>query len=280
VQQDYYRQSIGTLPHIPGRKFIEKSFRTPNKWSGAAGTAYAPLSALLQAAGYTETVVPTTSVTYTPANVKASSSYFGPGKSISTELWLESASGGMSIKGKGGLVSQASLKAVAGKLSEWTFNIRALFNGNAADASLPTEDLGTVLPAIFENATITVDGVSLCIENLDFVIENNIAANVCATSDDGMKGFQITGRQVRIEFDPELLGVATHPALAKLRDGSLMAFVATWTIESNGSTPQKMTIGGDIQYTGMRPADRDGIRTVQMTAQFRNDSESIKFEAA
>lgn len=407
VVQDYNRASIGELPHIAGRQFGELAFRTPNKWSGVAGTPNAPLAALIQAAGFTQTLAtgsesvgaafasannlgtspapvlavasagfktisgkfiltllskttsnpegavfqiewrpnnggasefttftvsdtafadvaaddagdiqdhieltvndpdgggagdPVTSwhvgdsweftyvsasqvgVIYTPANTKASSNYTGPGKSVSSEVWVESATGGQYYKCKGGLVANATLNAVAGRLSEWNFTLRSLFNGAAGDDTLPTEDHGEVLPAMFQNATLTSDGDSLCVENLRFTIENNVSSRVCASAEAGLAGFQITGRQVRLEFDPELPGVATHPVIANLRAGSVVAFVASWTIESNGSTPQKMTIAGNIQYVSAKPTgDREGIRTAEIQAKFVNDSETITFEEA
>ncbi|OGT01090.1 MAG: hypothetical protein A3K04_08170 [Gallionellales bacterium RBG_16_56_9] len=137
---------------------------------------------------------------------------------------------------------------------------------------MPTENHGSVLPAIFQNATITVQSNAICIENFKFSIQNQLINRPCASAASGLYGFQIGAPQVaQLEFDPEILAVATHPFVKRLNEGTAMAFSAAWTIESNGSTPQKLTLAGSrLQYTGIKPADRNGIRIMQATGSFKS----------
>jgi len=390
IERDHLRASISKLEHISGKKMLDVTVRTEFKWSGVAGTSYAPLAALLQAAGNVQTVnsgaeaigsasaspnnlgvspapvltiaAPdfaavsgkftltliskvttnpegavfsisfqgndgsdaitdtftvtdtdfagvaadgstdiadhieltvndpdgggagdpvtswhvgdTWSISYTSAvqvncvyapTSTTATNFYGPGKSITAQVWLDGPATGISHIAKGALVSSARLSQKAGELGYWEFTIRGLWSADPADASFPATSYMDTLPAILQSANMTMQSSSLCAANFELGIENDIAEIECATAVAGLQGFMITGRTVTGKADPQILAVATHPFIKRFLDGTSMAFAASWKIETGGSTPQKITLAENIcQYTTVTPGDRNGIRTMQL----------------
>lgn len=77
IKRNPRRSSIDSLTHLIGKKSVNITIKTEIKGSGVAGTAYAPLGALLQCCGYVETASATgvTGVPVTAAGTGYASSF-------------------------------------------------------------------------------------------------------------------------------------------------------------------------------------------------------------
>src|SRR3990172_4528035 len=286
IEDESFRATIGELEHVTGKRMYDIKFDTYNKWSGSPGVAYTPLGALFQAAATAPTIVAVTSVAYNPTSVIAAG-FKGPGKSVTAEVYVDGPTTGHKLRAKGCLVVNAELSNEASKKGKWSFTLRGLWSEAPTDAAFPTKDYMATEPAILQSAVITSQTDAICIANLGFSIENELADIPCANAAFGLDGYMITKQKARLKFDPQILAVADHPFIQNYFDGTSMAFSAVWTIELGGGTPQKLTLPiARLQYLSMKPADRNGIRIMQAEGACRetkstgDDAYSLTFASA
>ena len=154
-QRNPVRASLGKLKPQYAGTLITVSGKAEIKGSGAAGTA-PEIAPLLRAAGFTETVVASTSVTYKPsatqALMKSSSMYF-----YDDGLLLK-------ITGARGKVSfDFSVGKAAMMMFEFTGHFVSI-----TDVALPAATYDSTVPPILVNVPFTVGAYAAVINKLDF----------------------------------------------------------------------------------------------------------------
>lgn len=285
IARDFLRTSVSMLPHITGKRMFDVTLKTELKYSGAPGVAYAPLETLFKASSLFPTVVASTSVTYDPSSAIVSG-FDGIATPMTCEIYLSGPTTGIKFVVKDALVVSMRLSNDAGKYGSLEFTIRGLWHAIESDTAFPTTTFIGTKPAIFQNATITLGGAAVCINNLEVGIDLEVTENLCASAAYGLKSLATTGRKVTAKADPIILAVATHAFVDKYMTGAPMAFSASWTIENNAAA-QKLTITAPLaQYTGVSIGDRGGLRTIPVELSFGasespgDDEVKLKFESA
>ena len=122
------------------------------------------------------------------------------------------------------LRSNVAMRFATGELPLATFSAKGAYysvedGGNISGISYPT-----VIPAAFLAAAFRIgasDAAALseftdpCIGTIDFDLGNELSQRLCANSDSGVLGFEITARNPRLTIDPELRPEAFFPIMGK-----------------------------------------------------------------
>lgn len=250
------RASLSTNSTVTGARYYEITFRTEVKGSGAAGTAYAPLGAAIQACGFTEAVVVSTSVTYAPTSAPASASFQGPGKSCTIHCHID----GMKAVVVG---CRGNMKAVinSGVVCYYEFTMRGIYAA-VSDAAIPTTTYlaGNPPPAV--SGSFTLAGLATAVASkIEFDMGNTLANRPSLSAATGYAGFLITNRAPVGSTDPEAVLVATHDFFGKLISG-----VEASTSVVVGATAGNITTftAPKTQYMDLALGDREGVRTFEM----------------
>lgn len=226
------------------------------KGSGTAGTAPA-LGLLLQACGYGETVVASTSVTYAPAS------------SSIISLTLSAYQDGR-LKKMWGARGEPTLKAEAGK----PLMLHFAFQGAAysvADAALLSSGVSyeSTEPQPFVSAQLTIDSYAALISMLEIRAGNRLVLRPDANQASGYKSCVITRRRPAITFDPEAVLVATYDWYAKMAAGNEGAL--SMVIGATAGNICTIT-APKVQYTGVSESERDGWETLGVDAKLNRSS--------
>jgi hypothetical protein len=272
VKRDFYRNSLDQLASMIGKRFARVKFRTELKGSGSAGTAYAPLGASIQATGMVETVSAGVSVTYAPTSAAASANYFGPGKSITIEWYMDGLKHVIA-----GCVGKKTLKCEAGKIAYIEFEFTGIY-AEPTDTAAGTQTYNATKPPLVMGVTFSVHTLSAVINSLSVEDGNEIGERPSAAAATAIAGFMIKGRAPMATIDPEMETVATHNFFNKV----------TTAAEASMSIAIGATAGNIItctwpksQYIGPKYAERNGILVMQMSVQLNqnagDDYEAIVF---
>lgn len=255
--------SLDQQPHVTGKRHHELTLRTEIKGSGAAGTAYAPLGAALQACGMTETIVASTSVTYAPTSVAASASYQGPGKSATIKAYKDGKEHVMA-----GARGNAKIMITAGGIAYIEHAFRGLYAA-VTDVALPAPSYLTTLPPSVINASFTLHGYSAVISKLEIDFANEIAMRDSVNAATGVAGFLITGRKPTGSCDPEEVLVASHDFWGKFISG----VEASLSIQIGSVAGNICTITcPKVQYREVSYAERNGIGAFEVGLQFNQNT--------
>lgn len=242
LTRDYVRDSLSPLGHVIGRKMCVITFETELKGSGAAGTA-PETGPLFEGCGYDETIVGSTSVTYTPLSTGH--------KSLTLYAYYD----GLlhKITGARGTFSINMAAGQYGKIS-WEFTGDYV---KPTDTALPTNGVfDSTLPPIIKSASFSVAAYAAIIDALIFTQANVISASGDVNAADGYGEHRIVSRDPNGSFNPETVLIATHDFWGAWEAGTKQ--VITITI---GSTAGNI-IDIDIDYAQTRSisqGDREGI---------------------
>jgi hypothetical protein len=238
--------TMAPLRSLHGGSLIGLTFDVEIKGSGSAGTApeYGPL---LKACGFEETIVASTSVTYTPSSDPADH------KSVTCYVYEDGTL--YQITGCRGQFTVDLTVGAAGKLS---FKLIGHLAGKS-DTSLASPTLQSNVPPVVLGASFAVDSYSAIISKLTIdpgitvVTPDNLAAA------DGYGEIRITGMAPTFTIDPEQTVFATYDWLAKWQaNGS--GSMTTGTIGSTAGNRYTITAPAAV-YTELSNGDRNGILT-------------------
>lgn len=247
---------LSRFPELRGKTSMEVSFTTELKGSGTAGTA-PKTSPLWKACGFNEAVVSSTSVTYTPV-----SSSFG---SCTIYMYID----GLLYKCLG-CVGNVEIDLTAGEMGKanWTFN--CLYT-QPTDVSLASPTFESTTPEIVKGTTTTFGSYSAIIEKLTLNMNNEISERPDFNQVEGIKGYQIAGR------NPE--GTLTVEAVLRATSNAdFLDYFDARTLKALsmalGSTAGNIvTITADKCYLrSPEIGDRDGVRTFELPFQMARDS--------
>jgi len=255
ILRDYQRATLSAMSSLVGKRWVQVSFKTPVKTSGVAGTAYAPLSAALQACGLLETVTGGTSCVYAPTSVPVSANFYGAGKSCTINVVYDGISWTIA-----GCMGDCKLSAEAGKPAMYEFTFKGIY-AEPVDASMPGITYLSAVEPTFINGAVTVQALSAVLTKVELAFGNTLAQRDSASAAAGILGFQIVDRRATLSFDPEMETVATHNFLNKLMAGTEGSF----TFQVGSTAGQITTIAGPkLQYKDTKPGDRGGLRIYQV----------------
>jgi hypothetical protein len=263
LDRNFYRTSLDSIASVAGKRLYELSFKTELKGSGTAGTIYAPIDALIQACGFTSTPSAGVSVTYAPSSAAASSSFFGPGKSCTFEVYR----GGIKHI-MAGAIGSMKISVEVNKYAMLEFSFKGVF-ATPSDNDPGTTTFLAQKPAVVVAASLSLAGLAAIATKFDIDCANEVVERPDLSATTGLKGFMISGRKPSGSCDPEMETVAAHPFIANLLAGT----------EAQSSLVIGATAGNIVtitlpktQYTGAGYGDRNGILTGDIPLQFNQST--------
>ena len=239
--------SIAQLQSIFGGGLLELSFDAEVKGSGAAGTK-PELSPLLQACGMTETIVASTSVTYTPDSTPTTI------KSVTLYLYMDGSL--LIITGARGTVS-FDVKTGGLVTAKFKMTGHAPYAGVYTDVALPTGTFNATIPVPALSVAATIGAYSPVLDTFMVGLNSKLEMPPSIGAADGYAELIISEREVKGSFDPELDTEAAFAWWSELSAGTLNAF----TTGAIGATAgNKVTFSMPAVYIEkLAPKDRNGI---------------------
>jgi hypothetical protein len=247
VERPAVRPSLGTLQHIFGGRLVQFTCVAEVKGSGAAGTA-PEIGPLMRACGLGETVVPATSVAYSPVSqsLESGTAYiYEDGKRIIVT----------------GCRGNVSFSAGAGGKMMANFTMQGHVAAQT-DEALPTPTYDSTIPPVFVGATFTIDSFAATIGNLSFDLANVLATPDDVNSADGYGETTITARDVNGSIDPLDELVADEDFIGNFTADAVMA-LATGTIGGTAGNRWAVDMPA-VSYREVTPGDKDGIASLSL----------------
>lgn len=248
VERSPVRQNIGMLQQVYAGRLETVTFNVEIKGSGTAGTA-PELGPLLRACGCGETIVPATSVAYSPASTGHESGYmyyYRDGK----------------LRKLGGIRGNFTSAFETGNTGKLSFTLTG-HPVDEVDSAIITPVYDAIVPAPVIGAAFAVGGYSAVINALNFDAGNTLAFPPSINAANGYGEILITRRDVNGSFDPEDTLVATNDWMGDFTGGTSMA-LDTGVIGATAGNQFRAQMPA-IYYRDMAPGDRDGVRTLDAT---------------
>lgn len=263
-ERNPYRQSLDLISTISGKRFVEVTLKTELKGSGAAGTEYDPLSALIQACAFDVTVAGGTSVTHVPVSDPSGAGMFGPGDSVTLEIYYQNRKHIIA-----GCMGNMKPVLEAGKICMIEFTLKGIYAA-PTDASAGTETFNATQPPVLFSATLTLMGSATRIANkFEFDCGNEISERPDMNEATALKGFVITGRAPTGTCDPEVDDVANFDEWALM----LANTEASTSLVLGGTAGNIITLTfPKTQIVGSGYGDRNGIRTAELALRFNQNA--------
>ena len=247
IERPAVRPSLGALQSIYGGRLVTVTFNVESKGSGVAGTP-PEIGKLLRACSLDETIVASTSVTYSLVSTGLES----------ITLYVYEDGKLIIVTGCRGNVSAVF---EAGNKVMFAFT----FTGHVSaqtDAALPTPSYDTVTPEPFIGGAFLIDGFAGVISSLNFDLTNQLAMPASVNGVDGFDEVTITARNVQGSIDPLDELVATVDYLANFTSGKLMA-LATGAIGGTAGNILNITMPA-VYYRDVSPTDREGLNAFEI----------------
>jgi len=257
--------TLSRLKELGGKRRITLSFSTELRGSGTAGTPPKGVSALLQASGLSETIVPDASVAYAPdsSGLKSATLYaFMDG--IRHQIH--------------GCVGDPELSVVAGEIPMIKWKLQGLYE-TPADAAFPSSyDPDQTTPPVAKNLLATFDGYAAVIHELSLKLANVITERPDLGAEYGIAGFQITDRNPEGEITIEAVTLALKNFWTKFEADTVQVLsMAIGSEAGNICTIQ----ANQCRIKQLPYEDTDGIWTqpipFQMARNVSDDELSIVF---
>jgi hypothetical protein len=170
---------LSRFPELRGKTFCELKFSTELKGSGTPGTA-SRQDPLFQACGLSGTVISSTSITRLPLSSSM--------KSCTIWIYID----GLLYK-VNGCIGDLEIDLTAGEMGKLNWTFKGLYS-LPTDVPIVTPTFDATVPNIVKGAVMTFGSYSAIIEKLTLKLNNDIAERPDFNQTEGVKGFQITGR--------------------------------------------------------------------------------------
>ena len=247
--------SLSKAANIPGERQATLTFDV--ELGGAASAGSAPFwGKLMRSCRYLETVVASTSVSYTPGA--------DPGPTM-TLAWYEDGKVYRLWGARGTWQLQAN-EGEPGVLSftftgaDWEVVDEPLLAGVTYDPTLP--------PA-FMGASFAIDGYNAQIAAITIDAANTVTLRKDISSSSGFKSAMVTDRKPTVKIDPEDVLAATKDFFATWRSGTQVAMSAS--IGSAAGNTIAIT-APKVQYQEIGLSDRDSLGVTDITGLLCIDS--------
>jgi len=243
--------SSGTRVPPPGvfvGSLYEVSFEAEVKGSGTAGTAPKGLGAALQAAGFKETIVAVTSVTYKVDSVadKSATIWFKDGDEDEWRLT--------------GCRGQVTFEENAGEFTKAKFTIRGHLGQTPTNTAAWTNTYDATTPVALLNVPIVIGGITFDQSKVTIDIGNEVAAAALLNGADGFGEIRIPKRAPKLTatiFPPP---AATASPLADLAANTVKTITQV-VIGATGGNRYQFTFAGGGKYLSVGDGDADGVVT-------------------
>jgi hypothetical protein len=243
------RHSMGQA--TPGKKKCHIKFKVNMQCGSALGTA-PTMGKFLKACGATETLVASTSVTYTPV----ATNDHGNNISMTMVFYLTPASGNshlVSMKGAMGncVITMDDL----GKPLVADFDFLGAFTSITDAATIALTSPDTSMPPAVIGSAITTASIVQKIGKFKLDFGNGVEMDYDPADTTGFQAAYIGTREPKLSVDPRIELLATDPVYTRWAAGTQSAFsLATSTVSS-----QKIVIATPkIQLLTNKLADRNG----------------------
>ena len=256
IKRAYGNDDLSTYQELRGKTGYAFSVKTHLRGSGSAGTA-PRRNPLYKAAGLKETIISSTSVSYAPC-----SSGF---ESCSLRGYLDGI-----LYNLGGCVSDYELELVAGEPGVEVFSGKALY-ALPTDVALASPTFDSPNPEIMKGLTMTFGSYAAICEKISLKLGNVISERPDFNQTEGIKGFQITGRDPEGELTIEAILRAETNAdfLSYFHSGAVKAL----SIEIGSTAGNIATITAPKCYLrAPKIGDRDGVRILTLPIQVARNS--------
>jgi hypothetical protein len=247
--------TMSLFASIPGKRSMVMEWDSEIKGAGAAGTA-PELSDALQACGMDETIVASTSVTYTPLSSAVPSATVGMYMDgLLALMW--GARGNVAFSMTAGGLCIAHFRFVG---ADFSITDVAMLSGVTYQSTKPQPFLG---------ATFSIAGYAAKIASLGFDLGNEIMLREDPSKSSGHASAVITSRAPKLTLDPEMVAVGTEDFFGDLRAGNEGALSLVL-----GATAGNITTitAPKVQYTNLSPASRTGLRSLGIDCQLNRSS--------
>ncbi len=252
-EREVTQPSFSQIQQKAGERSAQMTFSTELKGSGVAGDVPPNLSVLLQACGFSETIVAVTSVTYAPVSEDI--------PTLTMEILEGSVdSGAATVKRKRilGARGTVSFTQVKGQpvLANFVFTGKYVEPDDIA-AFFTVPSIGP-LPVSFLNASVVILGVGTHkIQNLELDMANEIVMRNDANDPTGNTEAVYVGRKPVGSTDPEQVATATDNFFADWTDEVLAAISYALT----GAAGNIVTVTApNVQITNIGEGDRESLR--------------------
>lgn len=272
--REHRRSSLDRLAPYIGRRNVVVTFQMEVRGDeGVAGVEIDPMSAaLIASTASVATIVATTSVTYNPVSAPASASFDGPGKSCTTELYLDGV-----LHTVAGCVGTAKLVCTIGKIGMWEITLFGIYQ-DPTDTAFPAQTLNTDVGPQCLGISLSIQGFGAIVASkveIDFV--NEVEPRIDINNTTGLKGFLATGRTPVGSVDPEAELIATHPFVKNMLDAT--EGILTFNMGSVAGNVNTFTFD-KCQYTGYVYAARNGILTADLSLSLNTNTGDDWFKYA
>lgn len=265
IERPSIEANIGTRQAVYGGRLISLQVSAEIKGSGTAGTP-PEIGPILRACGFSETIVPATSVTYAPASTGH--------ESFSSYIWWDG-----KLRKVLGIRGNCSFALNVGEKSMINANLIGHISGADTDVALPTASYHTTKPVGIMGLNFQIDSFAAVIAAVAMDMGNTIATPPDANAATGYSQVRITKRNPTGSINPEDTLVATKDFRNLFETGASMA-MQTGAIGS--------TAGNIINFSWPAVAfrdegdeDRDGVAAKNMPCGFHqssgDDEMSIEF---
>ena len=250
AERELVQNSFSRVKRIQGERTANISFSIELRGSGSLGVA-PTFGKALQASTFLETIVPVTSVAYTPISQALQTATVeyrmgGLGTDVRTRR----------IVGAHGTVT---IEATKGETVKLNFNFLGQYaEPTDAATQFTTPALG-VDPLAFLNAAITMHGIgTLLVSQISLDIGNNLIARNDANEATGNSRALIVGRTPVGSFDPEqvLNSVLNFYDRVTMNTEGVLQYIL-----NGGAGNISQVDAPAVQFTNLAEADREGVGT-------------------
>lgn len=242
------KDTLGPKKQVNGGELCKITFKVELKGSGSAGTA-PEFGVLLQACKHQETIVASTSVTYSPdssTDASVTIEYYQDGK----------------LKKALGCVGEVTMDSSARKISYLNFTMYG-HPEPEIDAAMINPTYNEIAPPTFSGVSFSADSYAVQISSFNVDAGITVAQPDSVSASNGYGQLRVSDRAPTVTFDPEAVLVATKNFYAMLRAGTEFA-IDTGVVGSAGNAWRFQADAAAL--TGISEGDRDGIRTNELTA--------------
>ncbi len=247
-ERELVEDSFSRIQRVTGERSATISFSVELKGSGTAGTAPLALARALQACGFAETIVASTSVTYDPISESISSA--------TLEMREMHGDGIAKIYQIVGARGTVTFTAVKGQPVMANFTFTGRYIEPTEGTALTTPVLGTT-PEVFLGAAFSFLGIgTLKVSQVEIDMANAVSLRNDANQVSGNFSAIITGRVPTGSADPEIEKIATLNTYNKLTTNA--EGILTYVLGSTAGNITTIT-APKTQITNIEQLDRDGI---------------------
>lgn len=245
---------------IAGARKARLTFKVELKGSGAAGTVPA-IGKLIKACGFSENIVASTSVTYTPLSVGVDS--------LTIDVFSVPASGNQIRERIIGARGTFRINARSGQQVYLEFTFNGVYVATADAAGLTPSGLESTLPQAFLNTSFSMHAFSHKVSSFGIDLGNQLAPRTDISGSSGILSYLIIDRKPTFSFDPEKELVTTHDYYGKMlanTEASMSAAIGATAGNICTITAPK------AQYVKVTPGGRDGIGIFTVDGKFNRNA--------